>query len=113
MIDLTPYIPVMQSVMVGVLIVVVVLAWRALGQWSKNSAVQAENRAWSQVRTFAYDAVRAANQMLATSTGEEKLNYVLGVLDRLYPGLDEEVIRALVEAAVLQEKEWAEKEEAV
>ncbi len=110
MIDLSPYLPVILSALVGVLLVCLVLAWRALGQWSKGAAVRTENNAWSQVRTFIYDAVRAANQMLAESSGEEKLNYVLGVVDRLYPDLDEEVVRAIIEAAVFQEKEWNEKE---
>lgn len=110
MFDLSAYVPVILSALVGVLIVAVVLAWRALGQWSKSNAVRTENNAWSQVRTFIYDAVRAANQMLAESTGEEKLSYVLSVVDRLYPDLDEEVVRAIVEAAVFQEKEWNEKE---
>lgn len=110
MIDLFPYLPVILSALVGVLLVCLVLAWRALGQWSKGAAVRTENTAWYQVRAFIDDAVVAANQMLAGSTGEEKLNYVLGVVDRLYPDLDEEVVRAIVEATVSQEKERNEKE---
>lgn len=104
MIDLTPYIPLILSALVGVLIVLVVLAWRALGQWSKSTAVTAENEAWSQVQYIVGRAVLAANQMLATSSGEEKLEYVLGVVDRLFPDLDEEVVRAIVEAAVWEKK---------
>ncbi len=104
MIDLTSYIPVILSVLVGVLIVALMLAWRALGRWSKSNAVKAENEAWAQVQYFVTVAVQAADQMLAQSSGQEKLNYVLGVLDRQFPDLDEDVIRAIVESTVRQEK---------
>lgn len=104
MIDLTPFVPVMLSVLVGVLIVLVVLGWRLAVQWARTNGIQAENDAWAQVQYFAGVAVKAADQMLAGETGEEKLEYVLSVLDKLFPNLDEEVIRAIVEAAVLETK---------
>ena len=104
MIDLTTYIPVILSVLVGVLIVLVVLAWRLAVQWAKVGAVNAENEAWSQVQYIVGRAVVAANQILSGSSGEEKLKYVLGIVDRLFPDLDEEVVRAIVEASVRETK---------
>lgn len=104
MIDLTPFVPVILSVLVGVLIVFAVIAWRLAVQWAKTNAVQAENDAYTQVMTIARVAVLAAEQMFDADGYNDKLNYVLKVLDRLYPDLDEDLIRAIVEAAVFQTK---------
>ena len=104
MIDLTPYIPVILSALVGVLIVAVVLAWRALGPWLQYKAAVAASTEHYTLCYWASVAVQAANQMLSESTGDQKLEYVLSVMDKMYPDLDEEVIRAVVESSVLQEK---------
>ena len=104
MIDLTPFVPVILSVLVGVLIVFAVISWRLAVQWAKTSAVQAENDAYTQVMTIARVAVLAAEQMFDADGYNDKLNYVLKVLDRLYPDLDEDLIRAMVEVAVFQTK---------
>lgn len=105
--------PVLASVAVAVLLVLAVAGWRALVAWSKTQQVQAEiatiqlqDAGLEQMRQWAHVAVQAAEQMLKQSTGAEKLDFVLTILDKLFPALDEDVIRAVVEQAVLSDRRY-------
>lgn len=105
--------PVVASVVTAVLLVLAVAGWRALVAWSKTQQVQAElatkqvqDAGLEQMRQWAHVAVQAAEQMLKQSTGEEKLDFVLNILDKLFPALDEDVIRAIVEQAVRDDRRY-------
>ncbi len=51
-------------------------------------------------RQIVVDLVKAAEQQFAGQAGEDKLTYVLGLAKSTLPRMDEQLLRALVEAAV-------------
>jgi hypothetical protein len=89
----------MQDVIVslacGAILVAAVAALWALALFVRKA--QADER-WQVVNFF----VAAAEQMMRSADGEEKLDWVLGQLQQRYPKLDRTLIRAMVEAAVRQ-----------
>lgn len=93
---------VVLSVVAAVLIVLAVAGWRALQQWSYAQATTERSAFLKELRAWARVAVNAAEQMMQSSTGEQKLAFVLTQLERLFPDLDEELMRAIIEDAVLQ-----------
>ena len=62
--------------------------------------VGAERATDQALLTWAQVLVAAAEQTLANSKGEDKLEYVLTQIDKLFPDLDDDLILAVVEAAV-------------
>jgi hypothetical protein len=90
----------MQDVIVslacGAILVAAVAALWALALFARQKA-QADER-WQVVNYF----VAAAEQMMRSADGEEKLDWVLEQLQQRYPKLDRTLIRAMVETAVRQ-----------
>ena len=75
------------STLVGLLGGALILAWR----WLRAQ----ELSGWALV------AVNAAEQIWKdTGTGEQKLQYAMGLLTRVFPKLDTDLARALIETAV-------------
>lgn len=75
------------SALVGLLGGALILAWR----WLRAQ----ELSGWALV------AVNAAEQIWKdTGTGEQKLNYAMDLLQRVFPKLDTDLARALIETAV-------------
>ena len=74
------------SIVCGVAVVVAAWAWR----WLQEQRLDG----WAGL------LVREAEQALGESTGEEKLAYVLGKLQELFPRLDVGLIRSVIEAKV-------------
>lgn len=91
---------VVLSVVAAVLVVLAVAGWRLLQQWTYTQHTTGRNAFLKELRAWAAVAVNAADQMMKTSTGEQKLAFVLAQLERLYPDLDEELMRAIIEDAV-------------
>ena len=78
------------SIGVGAIAVALVMFVSTLRSTAK------ENEQWKWVSIF----VNAADQMLADSTGPERLEWVMAQIKARFPKLDTDVIRAMVEANV-------------
>jgi len=79
---------------------VVVAVWIGVLEFKRQAA---HNEAWSTVNIL----VNAAEQMLSQHTGPAKLEWVMTQLKELFPRLDTNLIRSMVEAAVGQMKQSA------
>ncbi|MFN8468570.1 MAG: phage holin, LLH family [Caldilineaceae bacterium] len=77
---------VLLSVFAAASIIGVVVLWRGLKD--------------SDLEGWAATLVRAADQMLDTVPGPQKLEFVMAEMQRMFPKLDTKLIRWIVEAAV-------------
>lgn len=87
-----------QSLALLILAALGVIAWQWLRIWRVGAAINQQQSALDQLAGYARVFVRAAEQIyIANPT---RLQYVLDQLKVIFPDLDEELVRAVVEAAV-------------
>lgn len=72
---------------------IAIAIWQFVGTLKKTAN---DSDQWNWVGIF----VNAAEQMLADSTGPERLDWVMAQIKARFPKLDTDVIRAMVEASV-------------
>lgn len=90
----------LQSIVVAVVIVLAVFAWRWLRVALGRGQLGAENEALAQVAMYAKIFVAAAEQTMSKQPGFARLNWVLEQFDDVLPDVDKNLIRSFVEAAV-------------
>lgn len=98
--DLSTISILLQSILVAVVIVLAVAAWRWLRVALDRGQLQAQNDAIAQITVYARIFVAAAEQTLTKSPGFAKLDWVLAQFDEVMPDVDKALIRSFVEAAV-------------
>ena len=91
---------ILQSLVVAVVIVLAVFAWRWLRVALERGLLGAQNEALAQIMVYARIFVAAAEQTLGKQPGPAKLDWVLNQFDDVLPGVDKNLIRSFVEAAV-------------
>jgi hypothetical protein len=88
------------SVGVAALLLLAVAGWRAAVAWADRQYALATTDQLLEMRQWAAVAVGAAEQVLAQATGQEKLEFVLSTLDKVFPQIDADLVRAIVEDSV-------------
>jgi hypothetical protein len=83
---------VLASLAVGAVLVAV---WVAVLTFKRTAS---QNEAWATINIL----VQAAEQMLTEYAGDKKLDWVLAQIAERFPKMDRNLIRAMVEAAVLR-----------
>lgn len=83
---------VLASLAVGAVLVAV---WVAVLTFKRTAS---QNEAWTTINIL----VQAAEQMLTEYAGDKKLDWVLTQIAERFPKMDRNLIRAMVEAAVLR-----------
>lgn len=91
------FIEVAVSLVLTVVFVGLVIAWRALREQARGSRFE---EFILTVEAF----VEAAEQTMRESTGQDKLAWVMGELSKIYPQYNWDFIRAFVESAVRKMK---------
>jgi hypothetical protein len=90
----------LQSILVAVVIVLCVFAWRWLRVALDRGQLQAQNEALAQLTVYAKIFVNAAEQTLTKQPGFAKLDWVLDQFATVMPDVDKDLIRSVVEATV-------------
>jgi hypothetical protein len=101
MIDWQWIVSVALGLLVVVLLVVAVFGVRWLRTSKRVQEIELENGALGQLLFFADLFVSSAQQQLAGIGGEDKLAWVTGALEELFPDVDEVTLRSAIEKAYL------------
>lgn len=89
----------------------VVIVWqfgnKYLALLHKNIISNIEPKELVLAENIAYIAVQAAEQIFGIEgSNEQKLEYVLSLIEKRFPSLDKDIIRAIIESAVMEYKQF-------